>query len=253
MKNFKKRYAFTTAEILISLLLIGILVSFSLPTLILNYKKNTTAVILKDTYRELNTAITNASIEKKCAGDLVCKDLLTNFGKTLSDQYHLTRYCDKNTSCWNDKVYLNIDNNISNAENADVIINYNNIENSQNFIDEKGKIYNIQITNPNCNTDVSEDLSDDDKVPKNHKLKKVCGYITVDIDGNKNINTFGIDVFEFILTNQKNNYLYPFGGKYHIEYWKKHNTCQPENNFYNGQSCTGRIMDEDWKINYFNE
>ena len=62
-----------------------------------------------------------------------------------------------------------------------------------------------------------------------------------DIDGNKNTNIYGVDVFKFVLTNTKNSYLYPFGGKYHTHYWRGIDaevspSCQPENNFFNGET-----------------
>ena len=250
MKIFRKKYAFTIAEVLISLTIIGTLATFSLPSLMLSYKKHTTAVALKDTYRELNSAIGNLSVKEGCAGNLVCKDLLTNFGQKLSSQYHLNKLCNNETgNCWNQRVYTNINNNIQNTGGEPIFINYNAI--GESFVDEKERIFNIQITNPNCDGNISEDFSENDRVPQNHKLKNVCGFIVVDLDGNKTINTYGVDVFLFILTNTRNSYLYPFGGKYHNQYWKTHNICQPENNFYNGRSCAGRIMEEKWKINYF--
>lgn len=250
MKNFEKKYAFSVAEILLTLSIIGIIITFCLPALLLSYKKNTTAVTLKDVYKELNVTITNLTLRNGCT-DLVCKDLLTNFTSYLTSEYQINKTCiDTGGDCWNNKVYLNINKNSTDS------INYN--ESGNNFVDAKDRIYNIEIIDPTCNTSEAINVSAADTVPLRHKLKKVCGYITVDIDGNKNTNIYGVDVFKFVLTNTKNSYLYPFGGKYHTHYWRGIDaevspSCQPENNFFNGETCGGRIMEENWKINYFDK
>ncbi len=246
MKNFGKKYAFSLAEMLLAVLIISIAITLCFPAIITTYKRSATVVILKDVYNELNSAITNASINKGCAGDLICKDLLTNFASNLSSEDQINKSCiAEGGNCWNSKVYLDINKNSEN------IINYN--ERGNSFVDAKDRIYNIEITDISCNINESEDVSDKEVVPPNHKLKRVCGYITVDIDGNKNTNIFGVDVFKFVLTNARSNYLYPYGGKYHNQYWKTHNTCEPENGNYNGESCAGRIVDENWKIYYLDK
>ena len=248
MKKFKQKFAFTAAETLLAMLIIGIVIAISFPTLFLSYRKSTTVTILKDTYSELNSAITNLSLSKGCAGNLVCKDLLSNFTNYLSSQYQINKTCiAPNDNCWNNRVYQYINRDVNH------IRNYNEVGN--NFIDAKNRIFNIEIIDTTCSTDLSANVSPGDTVPPKHKLKNVCGFITVDIDGNKNTNIYGIDVFKFILTNTRNSYLYPFGGKYHNQYWKGAETesCQPENNLFNGETCAGRIMDENWKINYFDK
>ncbi len=246
MKIFEKKYAFSLVEILITVSIISVCITLCMPALLLSYKKNATAVVLKDIYKELNITITNLTLRNGCAGDLVCKDLLTNFTNHLSSEYQINKTCiEKNGDCWNNIVYSDINKN--NAH----IVNYNTAGN--NFVDSKDRIYNIEIIDASCNTDESENASENDTVPSRHKLKNVCGYITVDIDGNKNTNVFGIDVFKFVLTNTRNSYIYPYGGKYHNQYWRTHNTCEPEEGHFNGETCSGRIMEENWKINYFDK
>ena len=54
MKNFK---AFTLAEVLITLGIIGVVAAMTLPALIQNYKKQTTAVSVKKFYNIINNAL----------------------------------------------------------------------------------------------------------------------------------------------------------------------------------------------------
>lgn len=56
-KFSKKEYAFTLAEILITLGIIGIVAAMTIPTLISNYQKQQTVVKLKETYSQLAQAI----------------------------------------------------------------------------------------------------------------------------------------------------------------------------------------------------
>ena len=63
LNDFKKKAAFTLAEVLITLGIIGIVAAMTIPTLIANYQKKVTATKLKQTYSILSQALKMAQAE----------------------------------------------------------------------------------------------------------------------------------------------------------------------------------------------
>ena len=61
--GFSKHAAFTLAEVLITLGIIGIVAAMTIPTLVANYQKKQTLVKLKQTYSILSQALTMAQVE----------------------------------------------------------------------------------------------------------------------------------------------------------------------------------------------
>ena len=56
-KDLKEKFAFTLAEVLITLGIIGIVSAMTIPTLINNYQKKVTVTRLQQTYSMLNQAL----------------------------------------------------------------------------------------------------------------------------------------------------------------------------------------------------
>ena len=63
MKNYSLKRAFTLAEVLITLGIIGVVAALTIPTLIANYTKKQTVTKLKQTYSMLSQALTMAQAE----------------------------------------------------------------------------------------------------------------------------------------------------------------------------------------------
>ncbi len=61
--SLKKKAAFTLAEVLITLGIIGVVAAMTLPTLINNYQKNLVLNKLKQAYAQISTAVDSASVE----------------------------------------------------------------------------------------------------------------------------------------------------------------------------------------------
>ncbi len=61
--DLHKKSAFTLAEVLITLGIIGVVAALTIPSLLENYEKRTTATAVKKAYSELNQALTNAEVE----------------------------------------------------------------------------------------------------------------------------------------------------------------------------------------------
>ena len=82
LNDFKKKAAFTLAEVLITLAIIGIVAAMTIPTLIANYQKKQTVSKLKQTYSVLSQALTMAQAEH---GDTTTWEVSGIYGTPTAD------------------------------------------------------------------------------------------------------------------------------------------------------------------------
>ncbi len=81
MKNFamvRPHLAFTLAEVLITLGIIGIVAALTIPTLINNAQKQQYVSIDKKTYSQLSQILIQIASDHGCVGDLKCTGLFDN-------------------------------------------------------------------------------------------------------------------------------------------------------------------------------
>lgn len=241
MKNIYSQ-GFTVGEVLITLLVLGILFSLTVPTIMRNHQRNTTQAGFTDFFKEFNKAIFNYSVKKQCQGKLSCTGLFSNIQNIENELAPMFRATKVGTNCWQGKKIVN---NIDGSGSTTDL-------NSKNcFVDAKNRIYVIEKISADCTTDFYNSTNDT-RTTKKHKLQKSCGYLIVDINGVKAPNTFGIDVFPFVVTDAVAAYLYPVGGSLSkasyagLSSWK--GTCGDGN--LEGRTCGGRIIEEGWKVKY---
>jgi len=251
--NLRRKSCFTFSEMLISLTIIGILCSFYLPTLHQSYEKNTTQAGFQDTIKAMDKALFNYSNKSNCQGKLDCTNLFTD-DKTAEKVSTLFKPGIVGKNCWHGKKIYNKIN--SKAENDSDLTDLNNLS---CFIDGNGRIYateTIESKNGICSTQLRTATWHGRK----HKLDTSCGYLFVDLNGDKAPNTFGRDVFIFIITNTAPSYLYPMGGTLlqspaygNLTTWI--GTCGDnmhgeDKDTLEGRTCAGRIVEEGMTINY---
>ncbi len=82
LNGFKKKAAFTLAEVLITLAIIGIVAALTIPTLITNYQKKQTASKLKQAYSIISQALTMAQAEH---GDTTTWEVAGIYGTPTDD------------------------------------------------------------------------------------------------------------------------------------------------------------------------
>lgn len=240
----KIQRAFTFAEVMTVLLLIGVVMVLTLPSIQNSYIVNVTKTSFVDTMKEFNKGLTNYSIKDNSYKKLIETDLFSgDFAEKISAQFSPKHI---GIDCWNG---INIKQNLDG--NGDQI----DMSSLSCFVDGDETIYAFEIfgTESPCTTDLYNGAG-------KHKLKKSCGILYFDYNGKKAPNTFGKDVFAFIITDAASSFLYPVGGKLMsaiddnesimdgISTWE--NSCG-ENGNKDGRTCAGRIVDEDMKIKYF--
>jgi len=254
MGDLKKQRAFTLAEVLITLAIIGIVASLTIPSLMASYQKVQFVTGLKKSYAEVTEAFRLMANDHGCADDLRCTGVFT--GVQLSD--------DANTRLGNElKKYFKVakDCGIAYTEGDE---NANCMPNSYNpYFDSSGSPFSLSsiyyrfitadgfilfLSNyGNCDTNKDPSLT-------NINSNQVCGDMFIDVNGLKGPNVEGRDLFEFYITNGRGPAIYPYGGNEFRNLGRSWtNSGMPEfctKNEPYGMYCGARIIEEGWQMNY---
>lgn len=217
--------AFTLSEVLITIGIIGIIAAMTLPAILTKTEKQETVARLKKAYSVLSQGIkhselVNGEISTWPVGSQI-KDMNEYFEKYWKPFYKKAKYCESATSCgyisnfpWKnlngDKVNWNIVSGTSRiifmlADGTFIFIPRNTYGESNNII----------------------------------YLNVI--YFYIDLNGPKNPNILGKDVFMF--TMKDGNTLRPYG--YDVKYNKLN--CN-KNSSANANDCTTKIIADGWTI-----
>lgn len=240
-----KKTAFTLAEVLITLTIIGIVAALTIPTLINNYQKKQYVTSLKKFYSTFNEALTELAVDRGCTGNLACTGLFVTGATPLSVGEELVKYfkvaknCkdEVNLGCMPTDTLHNWDgSDPSNTENWDASTD------AYKFTTLDGASIVFQPYD-SCSTSISANITD--------HMTQVCGEVYVDVNGIKKPNIIGRDTFGFWLTNGKGPLIYPVSGLDEAGApWNDPgvNVCSPTS--LDGMGCTARIIEEGWEMNY---
>lgn len=251
-KGFNLKLAFTVAEVLIVMGIIGIIAELMIPGLIADFNKAQYVLGLKKAYTVFNQALRQASADNGCINDIKCTNLFAfvdgnatteKFGDEIVKYFKILKNC-KLTSdqdCWSDMTRLNYDGTPSASDT-----NRNSKDTQYKFTTVDGMSFAIAHSySDNCGL----------MVGWQNNLSQVCGYLYVDVNGKKGPNFMGKDVYEFYIANGRGAILYPYGGSDAANgggwWWNQQENqrrCSPANK--RGDYCAGRIVEESWVMNY---
>ena len=228
--------AFTLAEVLITLGIIGVVAGLMIPGVIAESQKAGYVAGARKAYSLWNQALIQMAADSGCIGDLSCffdsADLKT-MGDKIVKYFNVAKNCDTTaTGCFSDTMASNFDGTNTAATNDSTAY--------YRFITADGMAVHLRTPSLGCSASTGS-------------LTKVCiAWVIIDINGLKKPNAVGRDIFVFLIDNDNGPALYPQGGaKY--SYWKTNGLC---NDGYNGGTdkqgryCIGRIIDEGWQMNY---
>lgn len=248
-KVFKKnKWAFTIAEVIIVLGIVGIVVELTIPPLYYSVQKKIYVTRLEKTYSEVQNGFANYMVNQNCS-NLVCLNIFDGVTSDAAWQTTLDATLVK--------IYKkNYDYGFRTLESANYSIkNLDGIDSGMTlwWVYAFKKINGVGIgfydnDGGNC-TQFAASSS---------KLKNSCMDVYFDLNAEKAPNTFGRDVFHFILGND--GLLYPVYGREHAKtgetYWRNDtNLCGTAGSLTlpstaNGQGCAARIIEEGWQMNY---
>lgn len=244
-----KKMAFTLAEIIIVIGIVGIVAEITIPMLVNNTQKTIYATSAKTTYAKVNSVLVKLALDNGCIGDLKCTGLFNlnsdptsaNLGNAIDNYFKVVKTCGNASGggCFS-TVYPNFDR-------TGTATNYDNDTNAFKFVTNDGMYYYISNNNDSCASFSNS---------KSNHMKQRCGSILVDTNGPKLPNAMGRDVFKFWISNGKGPALYPAGGPDDYNgttdaWWNA--SSGPRgcgNNDNSGTSCAGRIFEKGWIMDY---
>lgn len=216
----ESKIAFTLAEVLITLGIIGVVAAMTIPSLIQSYKEKATVTAVKQSYSIFAQAlkmvtIDNPDLSALTDSKLSAKENSQIMFKEISKHIKKVKSCDVDKKCMGNTYYLNLNN--EKVSNWDT---YNNL-----------------VTGVLANGTSFWILS----LPASISGEETyAGQIGIDINGNKRPNKFGVDFFWF--TFNKNGELFAGRGEGTGGiYWN----CElsPSNsNWSNGYGCSEWII-----------
>lgn len=209
---------FSLAEVLITIGIIGIISVMTIPILLVNKAKEETVSQLKKEYTSLAQAVRTSELENGDCGDWNKgttqseANVKSGFETYWSPYLNIIKYCNTYTECgYKNGVF--------------------------NYLNKSGFAGITDVTTRTCVL-----LADGSVVMV---LAFASGIPTqiifIDINGAKNPNTYGKDVFEFVLDTKKG--FMPYG--HNLDYDSVKTNCSSDAV---GNYCAARIMKDGWKI-----
>ena len=243
-----RRVAFTLAEVLITLGIIGVVAAITLPTLIQNYQKTLWVNQLKKVYSTLNNGVRKMIVDQGCS-DITCTNFWdNNFGRVVIGDSLNDNFVKSFTKTFK----------LSNVQK----LTENNIYAYQ--------LKEIALSDPADEEEEEEDFhyttfmvgvggtSPDGMIMVLGAT--IGGYvIIVDINGLKKPNQFGRDIFSFEISSK--GLVVPSYSKdapssswiqtEEVRVQTVNDYCNPSNYYRStGMSCAEKIIMDGWKMNY---
>lgn len=216
----ESRIAFTLAEVLITLGIIGVVAAMTMPSLIQSYKEKATVTAVKQSYSIFAQAlkmvtIDNPDLSALTDSSLSAKENSQIMFNEISKHIKKVKSCDVDKKCMGNTYYLNLNN--EKVSNWDT---YNNL-----------------VTGVLANGTSFWILS----LPASISGEETyAGQIGIDINGNKRPNKFGVDFFWF--TFNKNGELFAGRGEGTGGIYGNCELSTSNSNWSNGYGCSEWII-----------
>ena len=216
----ESKIAFTLAEVLITLGIIGVVAAMTIPSLIQSYKEKATVTAVKQSYSIFAQAlkmvtIDNPDLSALTDSSLSAKENSQIMFKEISKHIKKVKSCDVDKKCMGNTYYLNLNN--EKVSNWDT---YNNL-----------------VTGVLANGTSFWILS----LPASISGEETyAGQIGIDINGNKRPNKFGVDFFWF--TFNKNGELFAGRGEGTGGIYGNCELSPSNSNWANGYGCSEWII-----------
>lgn len=260
-KGISKRHkAFTLAEVLVTLGIIGVIAAMTIPNLVMNYQKKQYSTQIKKAYAQMNQVLQQMAVDGGTIGDISQYfGSTTAAGTTIASYYKVVKNCGTTAEvAGSEQCFDAYDDNYDGSSNT--TNNWtSNVSSYYKFVTSDGMSFAIGSYGNNCNSNYGFSAA-----PDSPTYNSTCGWVLIDVNGKKQPNNLGRDVFEFFITSNKTPMLYPLGGFYFSSgntgtlagggngYWNYNGTanlCWTNTTKY-GLYCPGRLMEKGWEMDY---
>ncbi len=231
-------FGFTTSEMLIAMAIIGIIAAITVPAVVANYQNSSMLAMLKKNYVEMQENLVLLHTDNYNKSFYKSK-LVTDVNGYLDDYYTITTDCGSTAQ----PCFANSYRSIRSATQVPFSCS------GQSVLVKGGAAICIIPGQAPVSADEEEDIEAKDAVP---------AHVYLDVNGTEKPNIGGLDMFSF--------YIYDF---YTIDDGDedsyigpekiKDGTAEAERNTLfeskcltssTGVGCFGKILNDDWKINY---
>ena len=228
-----RKVAFTLAEVLITIGIIGVVAALTLPTIIQNYQKQVTINKLKKAYSVLGQIAQNYTINNEKEGISILDKYDYTSGKKFFETYWLSQF--KSAQVFPEwKVY-----DLNNGQNRYMYLNKTLMVSSIVTGYIVGYVFFQAGNGETFFINMQGTRSDKEGNSEKYILKNQPVYI--DINGLKQPNTLGKDVF-LIYVNFEKGTVSPYGYE-----TPSYNTINESCKAY-GTYCSAKIIQDGWKI-----
>lgn len=228
--------------------IIGVIAVITIPALITKIQNYQYLYAFKKESYIISNALIKMATDNGCIGDLACTGVFKNgmtqqhledIGDALTEYIKTSENCraSKDQSCW-----VTSYNTYFDGTGTQTNPNYNTSAGWYKFITADGSAIAISDYGSICNTSTAG-------------MSKLCGELWLDVNGPKEPNYYGRDIFSFYITNNPGLNLYPRGGsKLSTNGWNYNdlNKCAPDSTGTekDGKYCAGRIIEKGWVMDY---
>lgn len=195
MQDYKKHIAFTLAEVLITIGIIGVVAAMTLPTLVNKYKERENVTKVKKFYSVINQALLMAIKDNGYVDEWDFIETDNETGEIKSDKFisylkpylKISKDCGAKSGC--------ISNGSYKLLNGSTGTNYGESSRHYKLILADGSYMWIRRDTYNTNTQICAAVDSG--------YKNVCGVIWIDVNGKNPPNTMGKDTFLFAVLKNR--------------------------------------------------
>lgn len=239
-----KKKAFTIAEILITIGIIGVVAALTLPVLTEDSQKKVYASKLSAAVSDIENAMTTMLMKegedmlqltpawtgkiKNFDGEILDTDFLTELNKTMPHKTSKIGAPEREN--------LDKSNTIEKKFPSD-----------NNFRNHKGAIFSVKLLNNSTATKKETEM-----MAKGCAITSVAAEVYIDVNGEAKPNTWGRDTFIFVLDGD--GHLYPYGGKdWSIYNNRDYKSTTPKTECVdnkNSDYCAAYLVNNGYKMDY---
>lgn len=251
--NYKSKFhkAFTLAEVLVTLGIIGVVAALTLPILTNKHQNSVALAGIKVAYAKINDGflfmrsdenlddLRSLSVFRNMTPETFQDESVqANLDEQMKKYFNIVKSYKAGETCSECPVYVKMNGELADGGQYDY---------AWRGFSSDGMIYFMHLSGPQ-------------EAANKGKIQSIVAYFFVDINGTKLPNKWGKDMFQYALA--QNGMLYSAWGKELSEampesqtYWGENSSgCgSPANkdvSSSSGYACTARIIEKSWKIDY---